>query len=145
MNVAAAILAPLVVALFTGAPAFAQSDTANTPAVALKGYDVVAYFSEHHPSKGSSDISQDFDGVRYYFSTARNRTAFSADPDHYMPQFGGYCAMGISKGKKFEADPTIFRIVEGKLYVFSSPKAGDASDQDPEILARARRAWDTLK
>ena len=145
MNAAAAILVPLVIALVTVAPALAQSDAANAPAVALKGYDVVAYFSEQRPSKGSADISQDFDGVRYYFSSARNRTVFGADPDHYMPQFGGYCAMGISKGKKFEADPTIFRIVDGKLFVFSSPKAGDAVDQDPEILARARRAWDALK
>ena len=78
-------------------------------------------------------------------TSARNRAAFNADPDRFTPQFGGYCAMGMSRGKKFDADPTVFRIVDGKLYVFSSPKAGDAADQDSELLARARQAWESLK
>ena len=145
MKLLRVVLAPFVIALLSSATAHAQSSGADAAAVALKGYDVVAYFNEHRPSKGSPEFRQDFDGVRYYFSSLRNRAAFGADPDHFMPQFGGYCAMGISKGKKFESDPSVFRIVDDKLYVFSSPKAGDAADQDPQILARARQAWETLK
>ena len=145
MNFIKAFLASLLITLLACASANAQDGSTGAAAVALKGYDTVAYFSDNRASKGSPEFRQDFDGVRYYFSSARNRAAFNADPDRFTPQFGGYCAMGISRGKKFDADPTVFRIVDGKLYVFSSPKAGDAADQDSELLARARQAWESLK
>jgi YHS domain-containing protein len=123
----------------------AQAQGASAPALALKGYDVVSYFSESRARQGTAELRVDFDGSRYYFSSARNKSAFTADPDRYLPQFGGYCAMGISVGKKFESEPTIFKIIDGKLYVFSSPKASDALDSDPEMLGRARQAWHALK
>lgn len=112
--------------------------------MALKGYDVVAYFKQSRALQGTAEFRQDWDGVRYYFSSAQNRAAFSADPDRFTPQFGGYCAMGMSKGKKTHADPTVFKIIDGKLYVFSSPKGADAVT-DPEALAQARQAWHALK
>jgi YHS domain-containing protein len=146
MKLTFAILAVLWVALASPSPAFAQGNgNATTPSVALKGYDVVAYFADHHAKEGSSGFQLDFDGQRYYFSSAQNRATFSADPDRYAPQFGGYCAMGISAGKKFEADPTLWKIVDGKLYVFSSPKASDSAAKDPEILNRARQNWEAMK
>jgi YHS domain-containing protein len=145
MTLVKVFLAPLMLTLMLCASSNAQNAAADTAKPALKGYDVVAYFNEHKPAKGSPDVHVDFDGMRYYFSTARNRAAFDADPDRFMPQFGGYCAMGVSKGKRFEADPTVFRIIDGKLYVFSGPKASDAVDQDPELLARARQAWEAMK
>lgn len=125
--------------------AAAQSQTVTAPALALKGYDVVAYFSGNMAQPGASDQQVDFDGMRYRFSSAQNKAAFSADPDRYLPQFGGYCAMGISKGKKFESDPTLWKVIDGKLYVFSSPAASDAAGKDPEILARARQQWQAMK
>ena len=125
--------------------AIAQGQTVTAPALALKGYDVVAYFSRNMAQPGASDQQVDFDGMRYLFSSAQNKAAFSADPDRYQPQFGGYCAMGISKGKKFESDPTLWKVIDGKLYVFSSPAASDAADKDPEILSRARLQWQAMK
>lgn len=125
--------------------ATAQAQTVTAPALALKGYDVVAYFSGNTALPGASDHQVDFDGMRYRFSSARNEAAFSADPDRYLPQFGGYCAMGISKGKKFESDPMLWKVIDGKLYVFSSPAASDAAGKDPEILSRARQQWQAMK
>ena len=122
-----------------------QAQSAAAPALALKGYDVVAYFSGSKAQPGAPEQQIDFDGMRYRFSSAQNKAAFSADPDRYLPQFGGYCAMGISKGKKFESDPTLWKVIDGKLYVFSSPSASDAAGKDPEILARARQQWQAMK
>ena len=121
----------------------AQSTT--TPNLALKGYDVVAYFTGNKAQVGSPNFQADFDGMRYQFSSAQNKGVFSADPDRYLPQFGGYCAMGISKGKRFESDPTLWKIIDDKLYVFSSPAASEAAGKDPEILARARQQWQVMK
>ena len=123
----------------------ARAQNAAAPALALKGYDVVAYFSGSKAQPGAVDHQVDFDGMRYRFSSAQNKTAFNTDPDRYLPQFGGYCAMGISKGKRFESDPTLWKVIDGKLYVFSSPAASDAAGKDPEILARARQQWQAMK
>jgi YHS domain-containing protein len=145
MNAIRRSIATALLMVLVGAGAGAWAQGAATPKLALKGYDVVAYFTGSKAQVGSTDFQTDFDGMRYQFSSARNKAAFSGDPDRYLPQFGGYCAMGISKGKKFESDPTLWKIVDGKLYVFSSPAASEAADKDPELLARARQQWLTLK
>ena len=33
-----------------------------------------------------------------------------------MPEYGGYCAYGVSVGAKFDGNPTLWRIVDGRLY-----------------------------
>jgi YHS domain-containing protein len=141
MNVLRAVLAALI-AVFSAGGAQAQADT---PTVALKGYDVVSYFTESRASKGSAEIRHDWDGARYYFTSAKHKAAFVGDPDRYAPQFRSYCAVGIAAGKKVEADPTAWKIVNGRLYVFSSHKAAAEVDKDPGILARSQQAWQTLK
>jgi YHS domain-containing protein len=141
MNVIRAVLAALI-AMFSASGAQAQTDA---PAVALKGYDVVSYFTESRASKGSSEFRHDWDGARYYFSSAKHKTAFVDDPDRYTPQFRSFCAVGIGAGKRVEADPTAWKIVDGRLYVFSSHKAAGEVEKDPDILARSRQAWQTMK
>lgn len=145
MTPARALLATIAIALAFGSIARAQGTAVATPAIALKGYDVVAYFKQSRASQGSPEFRQDWDGARYYFLSAQNKAAFDVNPDLYAPQFGGYCAMGMSKGNKTVADPTAFRIIDGKLFVFSSPKAAEAVDTDPVALVRARQAWQVLK
>ncbi len=142
MNAARTTIAACLLAL---ASTLANAQATDPPRVALKGYDVVAYFTGSKAQPGSANFRTDFDGMRYQFSSAQNKAAFSADPDRYLPQFGGYCAMGISKGKKFESDPTLWKIIDDKLYVFSSPIALEAMGKDPEIMARARLQWEAMK
>jgi YHS domain-containing protein len=78
--------------------AFAQSNPAEAPPVALKGYDPVSYFDPGKPTKGASTINFDFDGTRYLFSSQRNRELFAANPDRYAPQFRGLCTTGLAMG-----------------------------------------------
>ena len=47
---------------------------------------------------------------------------FEANPGRYAPQYGGYCAFGVSVGAKFDGDPTLFRVVDGKLYFNLNPE-----------------------
>jgi hypothetical protein len=109
-------------------------------ALALKGYDPVAYFVDGKPVKGSPAHQHDWDDARYQFSSAKHRATIVADPERYAPQFGALCATGLSKGKQIEADPKIWRIVDGRLYIFSSAKAREMADQDPATLERTRQA-----
>lgn len=122
-------------------PAQAQS----SPPVALKGNDPVSYFNPGRPAKGAAKISYDFDESRYLFSSAKNKEQFAANPDRYAPQFSGLCATGLSMGAKAEADPNIFLVKEGKLYVFSSVEARQMAEKDPALLKKAQEAWQHQK
>jgi YHS domain-containing protein len=129
----------LAAACFSG-PLLAQS-----PSVTLKGHDPVAYFTEGRPVKGSTTINYDFDDARYLFSSQKNRDRFAASPDRYTPQYSGLCATGMALGMKAEADPTVWKIVDGKLYVFSSTQAREKFEQDASMLAKSQQNWQQHK
>lgn len=85
--------------------------------VAIKGYDAVAYFSDKAAVKGSKQLSYSWQGTHWYFKNEENLSAFIGNPEKYAPQFGGYCAFGVSENHKSPTDPTAFTIVNDKLYL----------------------------
>lgn len=58
--------------------------------VALKGYDVVAYFEMGKAVKGDKDFEYKWQGAKWRFANARHLELFKADPEAYAPQYGGY-------------------------------------------------------
>jgi hypothetical protein len=119
----------------------AQPTPAKTPPVALKGTDPVSYFNPGKPEKGSPSVTFDFDDARYQFSSPKNRDLFAANPDRYAPQFAGLCATGIAYGKKAEADPNIFVVRDGKLYIFGDAEVREMVEKDPSLLGKAHSRW----
>lgn len=99
---------------FTGVAA-ATNYQHSTPAV--QGYDVVSYQTGKRPVRGNGNHVATYDGATYQFSSNANKDAFLADPDKYVPAYNGYCAFGVSVGKKFIGDPEVWRLVKGKLYL----------------------------
>jgi YHS domain-containing protein len=91
----------------------------NTTAdgLAIKGFDPVAYFTAGAPTPGVAAYTATFQGGTFRFATAANRDAFVASPARYVPQYGGYCAMGVAYGGKYDIDPTAFKVEGGKLYL----------------------------
>ena len=106
--------------------------------VALQGYDAVAYFTQGKATRGNSEFSFSWNATEWHFSSAVHRDLFAEDPERYAPQFGGFCANGLSKGKKVVADPEAWTIVDGKLFVKFSERARDEWRQDK--AARIRKA-----
>lgn len=140
------VISASLFALLCASASFGQSVTGGSARLALKGYDPVAYFTESRPVKGAPELTHDWDGARYQFSSAKHRETFIANPDRYAPQYGGYCAGGMSVGKKTEADPELWKIVDGKLYVFASTKAKGGLENDPAgTIDRGRKNWQQLK
>jgi YHS domain-containing protein len=86
--------------------------------LALQGYDPVSYFSQA-PKKGLKEIQTNHAGVVYYFTTESNKSLFLKSPEKYAPQYGGWCAyaMGLN-GQKVSINPTTYKILDGKLYLF---------------------------
>lgn len=88
-------------------------------AIAIEGYDPVAYFRENKAVKGKKDLAVYHQGVIYYFYNAENKGEFKKNPSRYEPEYGGWCAYAMgAKGEKVSIDPETFKIVNGKLYLF---------------------------
>ncbi len=103
---------------------FAYSAKSEIPAynidanrVAIHGYDTVAYFTEGKPLAGKAEFEHEWRDVRWQFASTGNRDLFTANPDRYAPQYGGYCALGLAAGEFADVDPEAWTIVDGKLYL----------------------------
>ena len=96
----------------------------------LEGYDVVAYFTEHRPVKGSEAYTAQWQGVTWRFSSLQHRDLFAADPMHYAPQYGGYCAYAVSHGTTAHGDPDQWAVVDGRLFVNNNPFARKLWESD---------------
>lgn len=113
--------------------------------VALSGYDAVAYFTEQKPMKGSAAFTHEWMGATWQFSSAANRDRFAADPAKYAPQFGGYCAWAVSNNYTAPADPQVWKIVDGRLYVNYNRQVQEKWQQDlAQRIANGERNWPGL-
>ncbi len=84
-------------------------------------------------------------GATYHFANAANRDAFAATPDAYAPQYGGYCAMGVVGGAKFDIDPTAWRVENGRLYLNKDPRTQKVWLRDvPGNIVKADSKWPTV-
>jgi len=93
--------------------------------LALKGYDPVEYFSSEQPTQGNNDYSLDWGDVTWQFSSSENRDLFSASPESYAPQFGGFCSFAVSTGFTADISPDAWHIENGKLYLFADQNVRD--------------------
>ncbi len=132
-----------IAALLFSASANADIYT-NKHGVAIRGYDPVAYFEQNQPTKGKKTISVKHDnGATYRFSSEANRDLFVANPDKYLPQYGGYCAFGVAMAvQKFATDPKAWSIVDGKLYLNLNPKVQKRWKTDvPGFIRGSENNW----
>ena len=110
--------------------------------VALRGYDPVAYFTDHKPVPGLPEHRAEHKGSVFLFASKANRDRFVADPAKYAPQYGGFCAFGAAGGYKAAIDPAAYTIVDGKLYLNYTPSVQKQWSADvPGYVAKADRNW----
>ena len=110
-----AVVALLVATAATGAAA--QRVNADRRGLAVKGYDVVAYFVDGRAVPGDASFEHVVDGVRYRFASASNRDRFAREPLRFLPQYGGFCAWAVSRGYTADTDPLAWRVVDGRLFL----------------------------
>ena len=131
-------------------PLFAQTTTKtllnlDKTGVAIQGYDPVAFFTDNKPVKGEQKFLLKHDGAIYFFASKEHKDLFKADPAKYTPEFGGYCAYGVSKNKLVEIDVDAFQIVDGKLLLQYSKGIRDDFNKDTKAnLAKASANWTGL-
>nr|WP_246707818.1 YHS domain-containing (seleno)protein [Ensifer oleiphilus] len=114
--------------------------------VAIKGYDPVAYFTESKALEGSPQYSYRWLGANWQFASAENRELFIREPTRYAPQYGGYCADGVSFGTvTTNIDPKAWRIIEGKLFLSYDPGAAEGFEKNPNKLVDSRKHWSEVE
>jgi YHS domain-containing protein len=113
--------------------------------IAIKSYDVVAYFSEGAPVEGTAEFSHRWMEVEWRFSSQAHLDLFKENPGKYAPQYGGYCAWAVSNGYTAPVDPEAWKIVEGKLYLNYNEKIRKKwlKNQD-ELIKKADENWPGL-
>lgn len=135
-----------IFAFLLSANLFAQTIAYNsTNGIAIKGYDPVAYFSEQKATEGKKEFTYEWSGTQWLFSTQANLDAFKADPQKYAPQYGGFCAYGVSENHKSPTDPNAWTVKDGKLYLNYSLKVKELWSKDiPTRIQKANGFWPSL-
>ncbi len=137
-SVTAAVAAPPINTLKTGLFG-GRSDTA------ILGYDTVAYFTQGKPVKGDDVFVTEWMGAKWKFSSQAHLDLFKASPEKYAPQYGGYCAYGVSQDHLVTIEPDKFRIVDGKLYLNYDASVQDKWGKDiPGFIKQADAKFSTL-
>lgn len=130
-------------ALLTAAFAIASDENAIT---SISGYDPVAYFNQNEAVRGSGMHTVEHSGQTYLFASEANKSEFSKNPTKYAPQYGGFCAFGVSKGKKFYSDPTVFAVVGGKLYLnLNKDIQAKWNAEQSQLIKDAEGEWKKIK
>lgn len=138
------IFLTLFIAIVT-ATTFAQTTkNANTKdGIAIQGYDTVAYFESSKAVLGQKEISTNFKDAVYYFSSENNKALFLKNPDKYVPQFGGFCAYGMSNGYDAPIQAEAFTIVDNKLYLNYNLKVKEMwLKEQTERIEKANVNWE---
>ena len=129
--------------MFISTLSFAN-DTHSTPV--LRGYDAVSYHTIGRPVMGNGSHVSEYNNEVYLFITQENKDTFDKNPDKYAPAYGGWCAFGITAGKKFHGDPLVWEIVDGKLYVNLNNKVKGLWSKDiPGNINKANQVWKEIK
>lgn len=141
------LLVAVVLVSMTGAAALAQkSPTFIQSGKAIKGYDPVAYFTDSKPIPGADSLSLAWNNATWYFASSKNLELFRKNPEKYAPQYGGYCAFGLSNGYKAQTDPQAFTIDNGKLYLNYNLNVRDEWNKNrKERIEKADKNWPDVK
>jgi YHS domain-containing protein len=104
--------------LLSPLPAFAAADAVYTnwrDNIAADGYDVVTFFAGK-PQPGKTEFTTRYEGADWFFFSQANKDLFLTNPDLFAPQYGGYCAWAVAKGKLAPGSPDHWHVEDGRLF-----------------------------
>ena len=123
-----------------------QSEVFIKDGNAIQGYDPVAYFKESKPVKGNEQFNFKWNYANWIFSSQQNLDSFKLNPEKFAPQYGGYCAYGMSDGHKAPTNPEAWTIVDGKLYLNYNSKVKVYWNKElAKRIEDADKNWPVLK
>ena len=95
---------------------------------------------------GQATYSAVHSGATYRFATQAHLQAFEAHPEKYVPHYGGFCAYGVAVDAKFDGDPMLWKIVDGKLSLNLNPDMQKKWERDiPGHRTKADTNWSVMQ
>ncbi len=128
-----------------------QIDYNTAKGFVVEGYDVVSYFTNQAPLKGDRKYTTTYNGANFKFASQDNLDLFNANPEKYIPQYGGYCAYAVAlASKKADVNPKTFEIRDDKLYLFYNAFGNNTLKKwikkDAKVLQqKADKNWEEIK
>jgi YHS domain-containing protein len=141
------IIPSITAAFLLSASAYAGElvNVSGASKIAVSGYDPVAFFTDAKPVNGSPFISAEYQGATYFFASEEHKALFTASPEKYAPQCGGFCAFGVGLGKLFPVDINTWHVRNGKLYLNLNPAILEKFNADFDgNVAKADKNWPDL-
>lgn len=112
--------------------------------VAVAGYDVVS-FHAGKPVKGRHEFTTRYKNTVWRFNTQANLDLFEMNPNAFMPQYGGYCAWAVAKGKLAPGKAEFWHVEDGKLYLNYSNRVQKRWDAlRDEFIEAADKQWPSV-
>lgn len=112
---------------------------------AIDGYDPVSYFAVGRAERGSADITTEWNGAKWRFTSDAHRSMFVEDPEKYAPQYGGFCALGMAHGGDVPTNPEAWTIHAGKLYLNMIEEVTTTWRYNPDrLIERANLKWKAM-
>lgn len=145
MNKSTSIFIGLLYVFISVGTVFSQSQNTDDSKIALQGFSPVSYLELGLAQRGSKAYKSEHQGLKYYFTDEDQKASFDANPDKYLPQYGGWCATGIAVGAKFRTDPNKFLVSDDKLYLFLYDLEVDAKQlwlkDEKGMTEKANKNW----
>jgi YHS domain-containing protein len=137
----------LLMSIFSSFNLFAQKgEIYSTSDGAIKGYDPVGIFTQNKAVQGEKSITYEWKGATWHFASKESKEIFAANPEKYAPQYGGYCAYGMSKGYKAPTEIDTWTIVDSKLYFnYNQSVKTEWNKKQAEFIIKADQNWPTAK
>lgn len=114
--------------------------------IANHGYDVVSYIKSNKAMKGDKKYFVQNESSTYYFSSVENKNLFKANPEKYLPVYGGWCAYAMGKdGSLVDINPETFKVINGKTYLFYNKfvtnTLNDWNKDEKNLKLKADKNW----
>jgi hypothetical protein len=109
--------------------------------LAIFGYDPVAFHSESRAVAGKPTLAAEAVGLVWRFASAANRAAFLAEPEAYLPLFGGHDGKGVGENRLVRGDPAIFLVAGGRAVFFRLAEDRDMFAADASLRKAALENW----
>ncbi len=113
--------------------------------IGLAGFDPVSFFTGHTPKNGSPMIRSQHAGATYLFADEASKAEFESNPDRYTPQYGGFCAYGVSLGILLPVDISTAQVRNDKLYLnVNSQILKKFNAEFDDSIVKANANWPAL-
>lgn len=91
------------------------------PETAFSGMCLVSMLDDRDLVRGSSSITEDYQGVKLHFASEKHQLAFRADPEKYWPMADGHCPVATVRNEKETLGAaSTAAVYRGKIVLFRS-------------------------